>query len=148
MDERGTWMDETTGFQAQLLGWYVLAAVGVTILAFVLSLLTGFESGSASTVASGFAGMIPGDAYYKRTGSLPRPAFAWRMAAIFTAANLALSSLSLFVFAREIVPVMLTPVFLAVLAIVTVITLVGLRFTFSYGAKSRANAVAKKASKS
>ena len=130
--------------QARLVGWYALILVVIAIALMAIAMLTGISSGSGGTVAGIFAAAVPGDIFYRRTGTLPSNAFSWRMAGLFTLANLVISVVPLLAFGTE-GPALATPAFWILALFIYAIVFVGLRFAFSWGASSRQKAMDKKA---
>lgn len=139
-------MHKDIKLQAVLVGWYALILVAIAVALMVINMLTGFSSSSGATVAGIFAAAVPGDVFYRRTGMLPSKSFSWRMALLFTLANLVVSLLPVLAFGPGTGGAAFAdPAFWIIVLLIHGIVLIGLRFAFSWGASSRQKAMEKKA---
>ncbi|MFK4812525.1 ABZJ_00895 family protein [Devosia sp. ZW T5_3] len=128
-----------------MVGWYVLVTIGIFVFAILLDAFIGIGLGTGNTVAGIFAAAVPGDVFYRRTGSLPSAAFSWRMAGLFTVSNVLLGMLSLIASAGAYAQMLSSSFFWIAFAVLTAISFVALRFAFSWGAKLRQQKVQKRA---
>lgn len=149
-------MNESASMQARLVGWYSLTIIGGGILLLFLDMWMvsqGWSNGVSSSsglVVTVLAAMTPGDIYYKRTGSLPTPAFAWKMAIWFALASFVVGLLSMFALTSSTSferAALSSPIFWGITLGITAICVIPLRFAFSWGAKNRKKALEKKAAR-